>query len=160
MKTLEDAFHDELRDILSAEKQLTKALPKMIKKASSPELVEGLKQHLEETNQHVARLEKCFEILGKPAKVKKCEAMAGLITEAESMVSETEDPELMDAVIIACSQKVEHYEIATYGTLCTWAEVLGHNEIKSHLGESHNEEELTDKKLTKLSKKINVAAKV
>lgn len=158
MKTLEEGFVEELRDILSAEKQLTKALPKMAKKAQSEELKAGIQQHLEETKHQIERIEQCFEELGKAARAKTCEAMQGLISEAESHMEECDEAELRDAVIIACSQKVEHYEIATYGTLCTWAELLGYDNIKSILGESLNEEELTDQKLTQLSKKINFAA--
>jgi len=160
LKTLADAFHDELRDVLSAEKQLTKALPKMIKKASSPELKAAFEAHLAETLQQVERVEQAFEDLGKTAKAKKCEAMAGLIEEAASLMEENADPEVMDALLIASAQKVEHYEIATYGTLCTWAKLLGFSQAKSLLGENLAEEEKTDKLLTGLSTKVNQAARV
>ena len=159
MKTLEEGFVDELKDILSAEKQLTKALPKMAKKASNPELKAGIEAHLEETKHQIERIEQCFEELGLTARAKTCEAMKGLLTEADEHVGDCEDPDLCDAMIIACSQKVEHYEIATYGTLCTWADLLGYSNIKKILGETLNEEEKTDKKLSQLSKKVNIAAK-
>jgi len=158
MKTLEDAFYDELRDVLSAEKQLTKALPKMAKKASSEELKKAFQEHLKETEKQIERVEKAFEDTGKAARAKKCEAMAGLLEEGEDLMSEDADPEVMDALLIAAAQKVEHYEIATYGTLCTWAELLGYKTAKSELGQNLNEEETTDKKLTQLSKSINSAA--
>jgi len=159
MNTLADAFYDELRDIYHAEKQLLKALPKMAKKASTEELAAAFGDHLEETKQHVERAEKAFEETGKKARAKKCEAMAGLIEEATQEMKEEADPEVMDAMLIALAQKVEHYEIATYGTLCTWAKKLGYSNAHSLLGENLNEEEKADKKLTKLAKKkINAAA--
>ncbi len=136
VKTLADAFYDELRDVLSAEKQLTKALPKMAKNASSEELRAAFEKHLAETEQQIERVEQAFEDTGKAAKAKKCEAMAGLIEEATSMIEEVGDSEVMDAVLIACAQKVEHYEIATYGTLCTWAKILGYSNAKTLLGQN------------------------
>ena len=159
LDTLEDAFYDELCDIYHAEKQLVKALPKMAKKASSEELKAAFEAHLEETEGHVARVEAAFEDTGKAPKAKKCEAMAGLIEEAKSMMEEEATPEVMDAVLISCAQKVEHYEIATYGTLYTWAELLGYETAKKNLGANHGEEEACDQKLTELSQAINVAAK-
>lgn len=160
LKTLADAFHDELRDVYSAEKQLLRALPKMLKKASSPELKQAFEKHRAETQVQVERVEKAFEDTGKTAKAKKCEAMAGLIEEASSMMEESADPEVMDAVLISCAQKVEHYEIATYGTLCTWAKLLGYTRANSALGQNLAEEEKTDKLLTQLSTKINMSANV
>ncbi len=158
MKSLADAFTDELQDVYSAEKQLTKALPAMVKKASCEKLAKAFENHLEQTKMHVQRVEKAFEDTGKPAKAKKCEAMAGLITEAESMMAEDADPDVMDAVLIALAQKVEHYEIATYGTLCTWADKLGYKLAKQQLGENMDDEEKADKLLSKLSKAANTAA--
>lgn len=158
MKTLADAFHHELQDIYSAEKQLTKAIPKMAKKVSCEKLTKALEDHLELTKQHIDRVEKAFEDTGKAAKAHKCVAMAGLIEEAESMMKEEADPDVMDAIIIGLAQKVEHYEIATYGTLCTWAEQLGYKKAKQHLGENLDDEEKADKHLTKLSKSANKAA--
>jgi len=159
MKTLADAFHDELQDVLSAEKQLTKAISKMAKKASNEKLTKALEDHLEQTKEHVERVEKAFEETGKAARAKKCDAMAGIIEEAESMMGEEADPDVMDAIIIALAQKIEHYEIATYGTLCTWAEKLKYTNAKEQLGKNLDDEEKADKHLTKLSKAINTAAK-
>ena len=158
LEGLADAFYDELCDIYHAEKQLLKALPKMIKKASSDKLVEALTTHLEETKHQVERVEAAFDDTEKPAKAKKCEAMAGLIVEAEKMMGEEREPEVMDAVITALAQKVEHYEIATYGTLCSWAASLGYRIAKKQLGENLEEEEYADEMLTKISKSINKAA--
>jgi len=121
-------------------------------------LVQALSAHLEETKQQVTRVEAAFEDTEKPPKAKKCEAMAGLINEAEEMMAEEADAEVMDAVIISLGQKVEHYEIATYGTLCSWAAALGYDNAKGLLGENLNEEENADKTLTKVSKAINKAA--
>ena len=146
-------------DKCHAEKQLVIALPKMAKKASSEDLKAAFEAHLEETVEHVARVEAAFEDTGKAPKAKKGEAMEGLIEEAKSMMEEEAEPEVMDAILIGCAQKVEHYEIATYGTLCTWAELLGYKNAKKNLGANHGEEEKCDQKLTKLSKAINLAAK-
>lgn len=158
LKTLADLFHDELRDVFSAEKQLVQALPKMAKKASSEELAAAFTKHLEETKIQVERVEKAFEDTGKAARAKTCEAMKGLIEEASSMMEEDADPEVMDAALIACAQKVEHYEIATYGTLCTWAKLLGYKNALSLLKQNIDEEEKTDKALTALSQNVNAAA--
>ena len=158
LKTLADAFYDELQDILSAEKQLVKALPKMIKKASCEDLSAAFAAHLEETKVQVERVEQAFEDTGKSAKAKKCEAMAGLIAEAESLMEQEASDEVMDVLLIAAAQKVEHYEIATYGTLCTWAEVLGYENAKELLAMNIAEEEEADEKLTVLSEAINAAA--
>jgi ferritin-like metal-binding protein YciE len=160
LDTLADAFYDELCDIYHAEKQLVKAIPKMAKNATDERLVEALKAHLEETKVQVERVEAAFEDTGKAAKAKKCDAMAGLIEEAEGMMGEEADPQVMDAVIIGLAQKVEHYEIATYGTLCSWATALGYDEAKKQLGENMGEEEAADGKLSKLSKSINKAAEL
>ncbi|GAA5505752.1 ferritin-like domain-containing protein [Novipirellula caenicola] len=155
MKTLADAFYDELRDALSAEKQLVKALPKLVKNASSDKLKKALENHLHETEQQVERVEKAFEETGKTARAKTCEAMKGLITEAEEMLKEEADPAVKDAVIIACAQKVEHYEIATYGTLCTWAKSLGYDNALKLLKQTIDEEETADKKLSELAESVN-----
>ncbi|QDT03088.1 hypothetical protein K227x_14680 [Rubripirellula lacrimiformis] len=155
MKSLADAFYDELRDALSAEKQLVKALPKMMKKASCEELTAAIEAHLTETEKHVERVEQAFEETGKAARAKTCEAMKGLIKEAEGMLQEDAEPAVKDAVIIACAQKVEHYEIATYGTLCTWAEALGYDKALKLLKQNIDEEETADKKLSEIAKTIN-----
>jgi ferritin-like metal-binding protein YciE len=156
---LADAFYDELCDVYHAEKQLLRALPKMAKKATDKALADAFAAHLKETEEQVDRVEKAFRDTGKAAKAKKCEAMAGLIKEAQEMMAEDADAEVMDAVLIGLAQKVEHYEIATYGTLCTWADGLGFRNAKVALGANLNEEEAADKKLTKISKRINKAAK-
>lgn len=144
-------FEDELRDIYWAEKALAKALPKMVKKASSEELVEALENHLEETEEHISRCEQIFNLLGKEARAKKCEAMAGLIKEAESIMEDTEDGVMRDAGIISAAQKVEHYEIASYGTLRTFAETLGLEEAVELLEATLNEEKKADELLTELA---------
>ncbi len=158
--TLADAFHSELADILSAEKQLLKALPKMASKANSETLQKAFEQHLSETEQHVERVKAAFEETGKTPRAKKCEAMAGLLKEGEGILEMQGDPDTIDALLIAAAQKVEHYEIATYGTLCTWAELLDYRHAKSQLSQNMGDEVSADQKLTQLSKKINVAAHV
>jgi ferritin-like metal-binding protein YciE len=162
LDNLEDAFYDELRDLYSAEKQLIKALPKMVENATSPELKKAFESHLAETKHHVTRVEKAFEDTGKSARAKTCEAMKGLIKEAEGLLEEEGESEVKDAVMIAAAQKVEHYEIATYGTLCTWAEMLGYKNALKHLKLNMNDEEQADMKLSQIAKSINkraVAAK-
>jgi ferritin-like metal-binding protein YciE len=156
---LHKLFEDELKDIYWAEKALVKAIPKMIKKATSEELVDALEDHLEETEGHVTRCEKVFEMLGKTAQAKKCEAMDGLLTEAEDIMSESDEGVMRDAGIISAAQKVEHYEIATYGTLRTFAKTLGLDEIADLLEETLNEEKNADEKLTTVAESvINVEA--
>jgi ferritin-like metal-binding protein YciE len=145
---LRDLFVDELRDIYWAEKALTKAIPKMIKNATSQDLVDALEDHLQVTRGHVERCEKVFDILGKPARAKKCEAMEGLTKEAEEIMNSTEDGVVRDAGIISAAQKVEHYEIATYGTLCAFAKTLGESEIADLLGQTLKEERECDDRLT------------
>lgn len=159
LENLADAFHDELRDILSAERQLVKALPRMIKHASDRNLKKALENHLRETEKQVERVEKSFAETGKSARAKTCEAMQGLLEEAESVVAESEEP-VRDALIIAAAQKVEHYEIATYGTLCTWAKNLGYTEALQLLKQNISEEEAADQKLSQLAESINQEAMV
>lgn len=155
LDSLADAFYDELRDILSAERQLTKALPKMAKHASSPDLKKAFEHHLKETELQIERVEQAFEETGKAARAKTCEAMSGLIEESEELIKEDGDPIVKDAMLIASAQKVEHYEIATYGTLCTWAELLGYSKALKLLKQNINEEEEADKKLSQIAKSIN-----
>ena len=151
-------FEDSLKDIYWAEKALTKALPKMIKKATSEELIDALENHLNETEEQVKKVEQVFEVIGKKAVAKKCEAMAGLVKEAEEIMSETEEGAMRDAGIIAASQKVEHYEIATYGTLRTFAEILGLQDAASILKEILDEEKNADETLTQCARAINMQA--
>lgn len=156
---LRQLFEDELKDIYWAEKALTKAIPKMIKKATSEELVKALEDHLEETKGQVERCEKVFEILGKPARAKKCEAMDGLTKEAEEIMSSTADGVVRDAGIISAAQKVEHYEIASYGTLCAFAKTLGEMEVAQLLEQTLNEERNADETLTSVAESsINIEA--
>jgi ferritin-like metal-binding protein YciE len=156
--TLEDAFIEELRDVLSAEKQIVAALPKMAKAATNPQLKEAFQTHLEETKVQVERLEKVFESMGKTARSKKCAAMEGILEEGKEILETDADPEVLDAMMIGAAQKVEHYEIATYGTLCTWAEMIGANEALGLLKETMAEEENTDKLLTTISETVNQQA--
>lgn len=159
MKSLKDLFEHELRDIYYAEKALVKALPKMAKGATSEKLKAGIDDHLEQTKGQVERLEQVFEMLELPARGKKCEAMEGLIEEGASLLEEDADSDVLDAGIIAAAQKVEHYEIATYGTLCTWARQLGLDDAADLLGETLEEEKQTDLKLSELAEaEINIAA--
>lgn len=150
-KDLAALFEDGLKDIYWAEKALTKALPKMSKNASSEELKAAISKHLSETETHVERLEQCFEHLGLKAKAEKCEAMAGLIEEGESIMEETAAGAVRDAGIIAAAQKVEHYEIATYGTLAAFAKVLDHKEALDLLLATLAEEKQCDEDLTALA---------
>ena len=156
---LQKLFEEELKDIYWAEKALVKAIPKMIKKASSPELIEALEAHLNETEEQVRRVEQVFSVLGKDAKTKKCEAMDGLISEADSIISESEEGVMRDAGIISAVQKIEHYEIASYGTLRTFAQTLGLHEAVTLLERTLDEEKAADDKLTEVAEAtINVEA--
>jgi ferritin-like metal-binding protein YciE len=152
-------FEDSLKDIYWAEKALTKAIPKMIKNATSEELVEALENHLEETKGQVTRVEQVFEILGKKAAAKKCDAMEGLIKEAGGIMEECEPGAMRDAGIIAAGQKVEHYEIASYGTLRQYAETLGFADAAELLEQTLEEEKAADVKLTEVAvSSVNVEA--
>lgn len=152
-------FVDELKDIYWAEKALVKAIPKMIKNATSEDLIHALKSHLEETENQVSRLEDVFEAIGKKASSKKCDAMEGLIKEAEEIMDSCEEGSMCDAGIIAASQKVEHYEIASYGTLRQFAQTLGLSEAESLLETTLNEEKAADQKLSEVAMDaVNVEA--
>jgi ferritin-like metal-binding protein YciE len=148
---LHELFLDELADICNAEQQLTKALPKMAKAAESDELREAFESHLEETRNHIIRLQEAAKSMGESLKRKKCKGMEGLLEEGEEMMEEKEDSSALDAALIAAAQKVEHYEIASYGTLCTWAELMGHQKALELLKENLNEEKAADEKLTELA---------
>lgn len=145
---LTELFEDGLKDIYWAEKALVKALPKMAKNATSTALIDAINSHLAETEGHVSRLEQVFELIGKKATAKKCDAMAGLIEEGSGILEETEIGVVRDAGIIAASQKIEHYEIATYGTLRQFAETLGLDEAATLLEQTLEEEKAADKQLT------------
>ena len=156
---LQELLIEEMRDVLSAEQQLLKALPRMAKAAQSERLKEVFERHLEETEQHVDRLERAFEILGEPAKAKKCQAMEGLIEEGKEMMGEHKDSAMADAALISSAQKIEHYEIATYGTLCTWCDLLGLDDASELLKETLDEEKTADETLTEVAESdINVEA--
>lgn len=148
---LHELFVDGLKDIYWAEKALTKALPKMIKNATSEELAEALTNHLEETKAQVTRVEEIFASVDEKAVAKKCVAMEGLIKEGEEIMEESEKGVMRDAGIIAAGQKVEHYEIATYGTLRAYAEIMGHTEAAKLLQQTLDEEKAADEKLTEVT---------
>jgi len=154
MENLEDLLKEDLKDVLHAENQIIKALPKMIKSASNEELKSAFEMHLEETKGHVDRLEQVMEILGMPVKAKTCKAMQGIIEEGKEVMEEDAEEDVMDAVLIGAAQKVEHYEIATYGTLCTYADLLGLQDAKKLLGQNLEEEKRTDQKLTELAEAV------
>jgi ferritin-like metal-binding protein YciE len=150
-KTLQEAFVDELRDTYDAERQLTKALPKMAKAATAPELKEAFTTHLEETRGHIDRLEKVFDMIGERVRGKHCEGIAGIIEEGASKMEEDFDESTMDANLIAGGQRAEHYEMAAYGTLVAWARELGHMEAAEFLQEILDEEKAADEKLSTLA---------
>jgi ferritin-like metal-binding protein YciE len=158
MESLQELYIHGLKDLYSAEKQILKALPKMAKAASSDELREGFEAHLEETERQVERLEEIFEELGVSPRGKKCVGMEGLIEEGKELMEEDAEPEVLDAGLIAAAQHVEHYEMAGYGCVRTYAELLGYDEAAKLLQESLDEEGATDKKLTALAQNINVEA--
>lgn len=152
-------FVEGLKDIYWAEKALTKAIPKMIKNATSEELIEALENHLTETEEQVGRAEQVFEVIDKKAVAKKCEAMEGLIKEAEEIMKECEEGAMRDAGIISAAQKVEHYEIASYGTLCQFAETLGLGDAVELLQTTLDEEKAADDKLTEVAvSAVNIEA--
>ena len=153
LHNLEEALVSELKDIYDAENQLLKALPLMAEKATDADLKAGFEQHLEQTKEHVARLEHVFELLGAKAERETCLAMQGLLKEGKHVMSEDAEPEVMDAFLIAAAQKVEHYEIASYGTVCNWARFVGHDDVKTVLGQTLDEEKMTDEKLTALAER-------
>src|SRR3954453_1216199 len=155
--TMEKLLIGELKDLYSAEKQITRALPKMAKQAINTELKTGFETHLKETEGQIKRLDRVFEILGKTSGGKTCKGMQGLIEEGTEVMQETEG-EVSDAALIAAAQKVEHYEIASYGSVRTWAQMLGQKEIADLLQQTLEEEGATDHKLTQLSSKINKQA--
>jgi ferritin-like metal-binding protein YciE len=155
---LKHVYTEELKDLYSAENQLVKALPKMAKAATSEELRLGFEEHLEQTKGHVTRLERIFKALGESPKGKKCKGMEGLITEGAEMIEEDPAPEELDAGLISAAQRVEHYEIAGYGCVRTYAELLGEDEAVSLLEQTLQEEKEADEKLTELAGEINVQA--
>jgi ferritin-like metal-binding protein YciE len=149
--TLHDAFIDELRDVYDGERQLTKALPKLAKAASSPELRDAFESHLEETKGQIERLESVFQSLDEKVRGKHCEGLAGIIEEGSAIMKEDFDDSTMDACLIAAGQRAEHYEIAAYGTLVAWARAMGHSEAAEALQENLDEEKAADEKLSALA---------
>jgi ferritin-like metal-binding protein YciE len=158
IESLNDLFVEQLRDLYDAENQLIKALPKMAEGANSDELRQGFEEHLEQTKEHAQRIETIFEQLGQKTKAKKCKAMEGLIKEGSEALEEEMSEDVKDAAIIAAAQRVEHYEIAAYGTVRTFANLLGETEAATLLEQTLGEEKETDEKLTQLAEGINVAA--
>ena len=150
-KTLSDAFHETLKDVYYAEKQSVRALTKSAKAAKAPELKQAFETHRDESAGQVERLEKVFEILGKPARAKTCEAMQGIVHEMQEDLEDFGDTEAADAVLIGCAQAVEHYEIARYGVLKTWAKQLGMADAAELLDETLKEEKATDEKLSQIA---------
>jgi ferritin-like metal-binding protein YciE len=156
--SLKELYVEELKDLFSAETQLTKALPKMAKAASSDELRQGFEEHLEQTKGHVERLQQIFQMLGEKGTGKKCVGMEGLVKEGAEIMGEDFEGGILDAALISAAQRVEHYEIAAYGTVASFADLLGESEQASLLRETLDEEKQTDEKLTELAKEINVEA--
>jgi ferritin-like metal-binding protein YciE len=150
-KTLHDAFIDELRDVYDAEKQLTKALPKLAKKATSAQLKSAFESHLKETENHVARLEQVFESIGEKPKGKHCDGIAGIIEEGKNVMEENLEESAMDACLIAGGQRAEHYEMAAYGSLIAWAKAMGHDTAADLLEQTLEEEKAADEKLTTIA---------
>lgn len=155
---LRELYVDELRDLYDAENRLVKAIPKLAKAAESPDLRAGFEKHLEQTKGHVERLRLIFEAMGEKPVGKKCAAMAGLIEEGDEMMEEEFENGVKDAALISAAQRVEHYEMAAYGCVKTWAGLLGETEAQDLLEHTLKEEKETDKKLTELSEEINVEA--
>jgi ferritin-like metal-binding protein YciE len=158
LETMKGLLLDELQDLYSAETQITKALPKMAKASTAPDLKHAFESHLKETEGHVQRLETIFKHLKESPKGKTCEGMKGLLKEGDERVKEGGEPEVLDAGLISAAQRVEHYEIAAYGSARTYAELLGESEIVRLLEKTLEEEKAADQKLTKVAKKVNVKA--
>jgi ferritin-like metal-binding protein YciE len=159
LESLHELFLNELHDVYDAENQLIKALPKMADLANSPELKSGIQAHLQQTRNQARRLEQILEDLGEKVKGKKCLGIRGIVEEGEELANHNGDPAALDAGIIASAQKVEHYEIAAYGTLCAWARIMGHDRELELLEQTLEEEKETDEKLTELAERmINVDA--
>jgi ferritin-like metal-binding protein YciE len=159
MTTLEDLYMDMLKDLYSAEKQLVRALPKMAKNAENSELQRAFQDHLKQTEGHVERIERIFSELGGSPRGKKCVGMEGLVEEGNELLQENAEPDVLDAGLIAAAQKVEHYEIASYGTARTWAQRLGYNDAARLLQQTLDEEGEADKKLTQIAENfVNMEA--
>lgn len=158
LESLHILYIKELRDLYHAEKQILKALPKVIESTGSSELRTALSHHLEETKGHVTRLEQVFQMHNEEAKTETCKGMEGILDEGKEVLSHDENPGVRDAGIVAGCQKVEHYEIASYGSVHAWAEQMGHTQAASLLQQTLDEEKKADQKLTEISKRLNVEA--
>ena len=158
VETMDELLLDELKDLYSAEKQITKSLPKLAKAATSPDLIQAFQSHLEETKGQIERLDRVFEILGKSSRGKICHGMEGVLEEGSEVLDETEKGPVRDAALISAAQRVEHYEMAGYGCAHEYARTLGQKEIASLLDETLKEEEAADKKLGTIAKQVNAQA--
>ena len=158
VENLEQLFINELKDIYSAEKQITKALPKMAKAAQSEELRSAFQEHLEQTKEHIERLDQIFEKLGKTSRGKTCHGMQGLIEEGQEIMEEAQKGDVRDAGLISAAQRVEHYEIAAYGTVRTYANLLGRKDAVKLLEQTLEEEKETDEKLNEIAEQVNPGA--
>ncbi|HWB84284.1 MAG TPA: ferritin-like domain-containing protein [Bryobacteraceae bacterium] len=158
LQSLHDLYINELYDLYNAEKQILKALPKMIDSASHSELRSGLSEHMEQTREHVRRLERIFQMHNVEIKDEKCEGIQGILEEGKDIIKHDENKNVLDAAIIAAAQKVEHYEMASYGSVRTWARQMGHQQAADLLQQTLNEEGEADKKLTTVAESLNVEA--
>jgi ferritin-like metal-binding protein YciE len=156
--TIENLFVEELKDLYSAEHQITKTLPKLVKAATSPDLKKAFEHHLKETEGQIERLDKAFEILGVSPKGKTCDGMKGILSEGAEVLQETSAGDIRDAALISAAQRVEHYEMAGYGSVRAYAEQLGQKEIAGLLQDTLEEEKAADKKLTEIAQTVNVRA--
>jgi ferritin-like metal-binding protein YciE len=154
LSSLDDLLVHELQDIYHAEGQILKALPKLAKAASHPDLKRAFDEHRIQTEGQIERLNQAFKLLGVPAKGRKCEGMVGLLEEGKKTMEQSAEPSVLDAALIASAQKVEHYEIASYGCICTYAEMLGYDQVHELLGQNLDEEETTDQRLTALAESV------
>jgi ferritin-like metal-binding protein YciE len=159
IKTMDDLFVHTLQDIYYAENKIVQNLPKMIEKAADPQLKQGLKSHLEETKNHVKRLEQVFQMHGRQPKAIDCPAIDGILEEADDVIGEVDDKNVLDAALVADAQAVEHYEITRYGSLIAWAKQLGRNDCAGVLEKTLEEEKAADRKLTAIAQsKVNLRA--
>lgn len=152
MRNLQDALVEEMQDLLHAERQIANALPMMAEKTSDSKLKEAFQEHKKQTDEQIQRLERAFKSIGAEAKAKRCEGIEGILEESEDLLSDDLDPDVMNAILIASAQKVEHYEIASYGTVCSWADTLEFKEAADLLRQTLEEEKQADQGLTKLAK--------
>ena len=151
MRKLQDALIEEMQDLLHAERQIANALPMMADRTTDTQLKEAFQKHKQQTDEQIQRLERAFQAIGEQPKAKRCEGIEGILEESEDLLSDDLDPDVMNAILIASAQKVEHYEIASYGTVSSWAEILEHKEAADLLRQTLEEEKETDQSLTKLA---------